>query len=130
MVSAGIKLIIDFIPNHSSVEHPWFTASQHKDQYYNDFYIWNDGVIDDNGTIQPPNNWVCCFHICQFIYIRHVPDVKFAGFQMLPDVVGGIPDFGFGFRIPDFIFIVNIIIIIFWLTTYCFSAQNFTSMSC
>ena len=51
-----MKLIIDFVPNHSSRDHPWFMASRdpaHSDhQKYKDYYIWNSAV---------PNNWVSVF---------------------------------------------------------------------
>lgn len=56
-----IKIILDFVPNHTSDEHEWFIASadpNHKDHLkYKNYYIWNDGKIVD-GKQQPPNNWV------------------------------------------------------------------------
>jgi alpha-glucosidase len=45
----GIKLMLDFVPCHTSIEHPWFTE-------HRDWYIWADGR--DGG---PPNNWVAAF---------------------------------------------------------------------
>jgi len=52
-----IKLILDFVPNHSSDEHEWFVKSVQKDDKYADYYVWHDGR--SNGTdIIPPNNWV------------------------------------------------------------------------
>ena len=49
-----IKLIIDYVPNHSSDEHPWFQESrQSKDNPKRDWYIWRDPL--PNGG--PPNNW-------------------------------------------------------------------------
>ena len=47
---------MDFVPNHSSKEHPWFKASSNNksdDNPYKDYYVWADGK---NGG--PPNNWV------------------------------------------------------------------------
>lgn len=49
----GIKLIIEFVPNHSSNEHNWFELSENRTEGYDDFYVWKDAV---NGT--EPNNWV------------------------------------------------------------------------
>lgn len=49
----GIKVIIDFIPNHSSVQHEWFILSQNKMPGYEDYYVWKDPV---DGEV--PNNWV------------------------------------------------------------------------
>lgn len=55
----GIKIILDFVPNHSSEECEWFVKSIQKDPIYTDYYIWNDGIIDPvTGIRSPPNNWV------------------------------------------------------------------------
>lgn len=50
----GIKVIMDFVPNHSSDKHPWFLLSENRTSGYEDYYIWRDGAT--NST--PPNNWV------------------------------------------------------------------------
>ncbi len=50
-----IKLILEFVPNHSSDKHPWFVDSmKSKDSMYSDFYVWANGT----GTAgdQPPND--------------------------------------------------------------------------
>lgn len=39
--SRGIKVIIDFVINHSSSQHPWFVKSAANDPFYRDFYRWN-----------------------------------------------------------------------------------------
>ncbi|XP_014609695.1 PREDICTED: maltase A3-like [Polistes canadensis] len=58
----GIKVILDIIPNHSSIEHLWFrlSASNHED--YNNYYIWSDGKVDEEGNRIPPNNWVSTYN--------------------------------------------------------------------
>jgi maltose alpha-D-glucosyltransferase / alpha-amylase len=39
----GIRVIIDLVVNHSSIEHPWFkSARKSRDSKYRDFYVWND----------------------------------------------------------------------------------------
>jgi hypothetical protein len=53
MHSRGLKLIMDFVPNHTSDEHAWFQKSVIKEEPYTDYYIWADGK---NGG--PPSNWV------------------------------------------------------------------------
>lgn len=55
-----IKIILDFVPNHTSDEHEWFKRSVKKDPYYKDFYIWAPGRIV-NGIRKPPCNWVSVF---------------------------------------------------------------------
>ncbi|WP_332696678.1 alpha-amylase family glycosyl hydrolase [Halalkalibacter lacteus] len=38
----GIKVILDFVVNHTSIEHPWFIESMDPDSKYRDYYIWAD----------------------------------------------------------------------------------------
>ncbi|PIR96922.1 MAG: alpha-amylase [Candidatus Doudnabacteria bacterium CG10_big_fil_rev_8_21_14_0_10_41_10] len=55
--SRGIKIIMDFVPNHTSVEHKWFKESRlSKNNPKRDWYIWRDG-----GKDKPPNNWLSVF---------------------------------------------------------------------
>jgi glycosidase len=37
----GIKVIIDFVINHTSSQHPWFVKSAANDSFYRDFYRWS-----------------------------------------------------------------------------------------
>ncbi|KAI8428269.1 hypothetical protein MSG28_002486 [Choristoneura fumiferana] len=54
----NIKVLLDFIPNHTSNESEWFVKSANKDEYYSDWYIWETGHMDNHGLRSPPNNWV------------------------------------------------------------------------
>jgi len=47
------KVVIDFIPNHTSDQHMWFESSVANEESYKDFYVWNVG----GGAGTPPNNW-------------------------------------------------------------------------
>ena len=38
----GIKVIIDFVMNHSSSQHPWFLQSAANQNDYRDWYVWSD----------------------------------------------------------------------------------------
>jgi alpha-glucosidase len=50
----GLRLIIDWVPNHTSSEHPWFVASRSsRTDPKRDWYIWRDPGPDG----APPNNW-------------------------------------------------------------------------
>ena len=50
----GIKVIIDFVMNHSSTEHPWFQKSALGDPEYRDYYRWSDTHPGYNGPWGQP----------------------------------------------------------------------------
>lgn len=57
--SLGIKVFMDFVPNHTSNESQWFIDSENNVAYAKDYYVWrNPSKIEKNGTVYPPNNWV------------------------------------------------------------------------
>lgn len=57
--SKGMHLLLDFVPNHTSDEHPWFVESrQTRNSSKRDWYMWADGK---NGGNSPPNNWISMF---------------------------------------------------------------------
>ena len=54
----GLKVILDFVPNHTSNKHEWFIKSEVGTDGYKDFYIWHDGAKQINeGRNLPPNTW-------------------------------------------------------------------------
>jgi alpha-glucosidase len=54
----GIRLLLDFVPNHSSDQHRWFKESRSaRDSATRDWYIWRDAQPD--GYL--PNNWIAVF---------------------------------------------------------------------
>jgi alpha-glucosidase len=54
----GIRVILDFVPNHTSDQHPWFIESRSsRSNPRRDWYVWHDGR--DDGS--PPNNWLAMF---------------------------------------------------------------------
>jgi alpha-glucosidase len=55
-----IRLMLDFVPNHTSDQHEWFQKSRRREGY-DDWYIWHPGNKDDQGNPVPPNNWACVF---------------------------------------------------------------------
>lgn len=74
----GVKLILDFVPNHTSdevsreilniptnlniLQHDWFKKSEARVAGYENYYIWRDGKIDPHTNLPvPPNNWISFF---------------------------------------------------------------------
>ncbi len=57
----NIKIILDFVLNHTSDQHEWFKKSQTSPEY-RDFYIWHQGQ-------KPPNNWISIFGGSAWEYI-------------------------------------------------------------
>jgi len=58
--SRGIKIIIDYVPNHTSDKHPWFVESRSsRHNARRDWYIWRDTKPDSGeiGSSRLPNNW-------------------------------------------------------------------------
>lgn len=52
-----MRLVIDFIPNHTSMNHTWFMKSQKKEDKYADYYIWKPCT-----TSGPrPTNWLSVY---------------------------------------------------------------------
>lgn len=54
----GLRVIFDFVPNHTSDQHPWFLESKaSRDNPKRDWYLWHDAKPDGS----PPNNWLSVF---------------------------------------------------------------------
>jgi alpha-glucosidase len=51
---SGIRVVLDYVPNHTSDRHPWFLESRRsRDNARRGWYIWRDPAPD--GGV--PNNW-------------------------------------------------------------------------
>jgi alpha-glucosidase len=56
----GIRVIMDYVINHTSDQHPWFLESRSsRTNPKRDWYIWHDGNAP--GARAPPNNWQSWF---------------------------------------------------------------------
>ncbi|XP_078590148.1 maltase A3-like [Branchiostoma floridae x Branchiostoma japonicum] len=86
-----MKLILDFVPNHTSDQHHWFvwsSGSRDESNPYRDYYVWAEGR--DGG---PPNNWVSVFGGPAWTYVASRD--QWYLHQFLPEQ----PDLNF--RCPD-----------------------------
>ena len=93
----GLRLVLDFVPNHTSDEHPWFLESRaSKDNPRRDWYLWRDPAPGGG----PPNNWLSQFggsawqfdeHTGQYYYhafLAQQPDLNWRN----PHVIGAMHD--------------------------------------
>jgi alpha-glucosidase len=93
----GMRLILDYVPNHTSDEHPWFKESRSgRSSAKRDWYLWRDPAPGGG----PPNNWLSNFgggawewdsETQQYYYhsfLREQPDLNWRN----PDVVQAMHD--------------------------------------
>jgi alpha-glucosidase len=65
----GIRVLVDWVPNHTSDQHPWFVAARSaREDPKRDWYWWRDGRPDITGGSglpgsvgRLPNNWRASF---------------------------------------------------------------------
>ena len=54
----GLRVILDYVPNHTSDRHPWFIESRsERAAPRRDWYVWRDAAPGGG----PPNNWQSVF---------------------------------------------------------------------
>jgi glycosidase len=54
----GLKVVVDYVPNHTSDQHPWFRSSRaSRASPHRDWYVWRDPGSDGGS----PNNWIGAF---------------------------------------------------------------------
>ena len=54
----GLRVVLDWVANHTSDEHPWFPESRSsRDNPRRDWYVWADPASDGG----PPNDWTSAF---------------------------------------------------------------------
>ena len=93
----GLKLILDFVPNHTSDRHPWFLAARaSRENPYRDYYIWRDP--GPHGGL--PNNWLSEFggpawefdqateQYYYHAYLKQQPDLNFRNARVQEELLG------------------------------------------
>ena len=91
----GLKVLLDYVPNHTSDQHPWFLDSRSsRDSAKRNWYIWRDPKAGGG----PPNNWLSNFgggawkwdeKTGQYYYhafLKEQPDLNWRN----PEVQGGM----------------------------------------
>jgi maltose alpha-D-glucosyltransferase / alpha-amylase len=92
----GIRVIVDFVMNHTSDQHPWFQASRSDpDGPYGDYYVWSDTderypeariiFVDTE-----PSNWTFDPVRKQYFWHRffsHQPDLNFDNPHVQEDIL-------------------------------------------
>ncbi|KAL8564649.1 hypothetical protein ACOMHN_004143 [Nucella lapillus] len=57
----GIRVLMDFIPNHTGLDHPWFLESRNNTiNPKRNFYVWETGPGDNK--LVKPNNWLTVYN--------------------------------------------------------------------
>jgi trehalose synthase len=116
----GIRVIADLVPNHTSIDHPWFQAARKgRDSPYRDFYVWADEKPPEKpGDVVFPDkensNWAWDDEAGQWYLHRfysHQPDLNVANPQVrdeLAQVVGYWIEQGLaGFRVDAVPFLLE-----------------------
>ncbi|HXA00917.1 MAG TPA: alpha-amylase family glycosyl hydrolase [Cytophagaceae bacterium] len=82
----GIKVIIDFVINHTSSQHPWFVKSAANDPFYRGFYRWSDTLPTYKGpwgqTVWYPDNGSYYYAV----FWSGMPDLNYA-YQPVKDSI-------------------------------------------
>jgi maltose alpha-D-glucosyltransferase/alpha-amylase len=116
----GIRVIADFVMNHTSDQHPWFrSARSSRDSPYRDFYVWRDDKPEEKpGDVvfpdQETSNWAWDEQAGQYYLHRfysHQPDLNVANPEVrdeLAQVMGFWIEQGLsGFRVDAVPFLIE-----------------------
>lgn len=60
----GVRLMLDFIPNHTSNLHEWFKKSEDGEEKYKNYYVWQNATWTIESGVEvrsEPNNWISVF---------------------------------------------------------------------
>lgn len=93
----GLRILVDFVPNHTSNESSWFNNSRHSIGKYRDYYIWDDGVncstCPDTNFKITPNDWTSAFRGSAWTYDDHRKQFYYHAYlDAQPDLNASNPD--------------------------------------
>lgn len=95
----NIKIILDFVLNHTSDEHQWFQkAKKDVNCKEHQYYYFKKGSVDKNGKRIPPNNWGSFFSTSAWEYVpeideyylhifsKKMPDLNFGNKELIKEI--------------------------------------------
>lgn len=70
---AGIKVLLDYVPNHASTESYYFKESVARNATYENYFVWSDGYEDPENVSNRivPSNWVS-YYINPLLSLIHI----------------------------------------------------------
>ncbi len=93
----GLRVIFDYVLNHTSDQHPWFVeSSSTKDNAKRDWYVWRDPREDGS----PPTNWISVFggpawsldertgQYYRHTYLKEQPDLNWRNPEVVEAMMG------------------------------------------
>ena len=85
-----LRLVLDYVPNHTSNYHPWFMQSRaSRDNPYRNYYLWSDPAADGGA----PNNWINRFGLSAWTFDHATGQYYFGTFAPeQPDLNWRNPD--------------------------------------
>lgn len=88
----GLKVVLDYVPNHTSDEHPWFVESRSsRENPKRDWYIWRDPAPENPGGL--PNNWLSVFGGPAWTFDKETGQYNYHAYlKEQPDLNWGNPD--------------------------------------
>jgi alpha-glucosidase len=76
----GIRLILDLVLNHTSVQHPWFLESRtSRENPKGDWYLWQDEIPNNWQSVMGGRAWTCDSQRGQYYYhafLKEQPDLN------------------------------------------------------
>jgi alpha-glucosidase len=86
----GLRIVVDFVPNHTSIEHPWFIDSRSsRESAHRDWYIWRDARPGSD----LPNNWTTQYERSAWTWDEHTQQFYFHSFhENQPDLNWASPE--------------------------------------
>jgi len=79
----NIKVLLDFVVNHTSSEHPWFKAACNNHPIYRDYYVWSD-TAKTMGWYGNPKNPQDKYYA---FFWERMPDLNFDNPAVRRDVI-------------------------------------------